>query len=117
MIYPYKCAMCEHKWEVPKFVRHIDMPELCPKCSSQGIRYISRTSFYGAKVEEAEFNHGLGCVTKSADHRKQLAKQRGLEEIGNEPIENIHKHSDNIRAERESRHDAEITDILKHTLA
>lgn len=93
MIYPYRCLMCSKEFDVIKSVQEIDAPEHCPKCGHPGQRYIARgIQFYGAKVEDAEYNPALGCITKSAKHRRQLAKDRGLEEIGTEQVENIHKH-------------------------
>lgn len=92
MIYPYRCPSCSNTFDVVKSVKEIDNPETCPKCNQPAERYIARTHFYGAKVEDAEYNPAFGCITKSARHRKQLAKDRGMEEIGNESPERMHKH-------------------------
>ena len=40
--------------------------------------------FINAKVEHAEYNPGLGCVVKNRTHRAELARQRGLVEVGND---------------------------------
>lgn len=52
------------------------------------MRLISRTHFYGASDwDDVQFNPGLGVVTKNAKHRAQIAKERGLTEIGNEDFD------------------------------
>ena len=112
MRYPYTCEACGAKWEVIKSVRQIDEPEHCAKCQTPGRRYISRTSFYGAAVEDAEYNPAFGCVIKNSAHRKALAKQRGMEEIGNESLDSIHAHFDGEQRRRQERHEKEIDDIL-----
>lgn len=92
LIYPYRCQ-CGFHFDVIKPIADIDNPEHCPKCNELGERYISSSVFFcGEKVDHAEYNPALGCITKNSKHRKQLAKDRGLEEIGNESVQNIHKH-------------------------
>jgi hypothetical protein len=39
---------------------------------------------------------------RNGQHRKELAKRHGMEEVGNESVEKIHKHYD---SERERRSD------------
>lgn len=87
MIYPYRCEH-NHEFEVTKSVRFIDDPENCPTCGKIGVRYISRTHFFGASDwDTKEFNRGLGIVTRNKKHRDREAKARGLIEIGNENID------------------------------
>lgn len=93
MIYPYRCAL-GHEWEVIKSVADIDLPEKCPTCDYEGSRYIARTWFYGAKVEDSQFCPALGCVVRSSKHRNQLAKTKGLVEVGNASLESIHKQNE-----------------------
>lgn len=101
MIYPYRCIQCSNEFDVVKSVKEIDNPEHCPKCGQLGERFIaSGIQFYGAKVEDAEYNPALGCIVKNSKHRRQLAKERGLEEIGNESVERVHRHFEN-RKEQE----------------
>jgi putative FmdB family regulatory protein len=88
VIYPYRCPSCSKEFEVVKSVRDIDVVEYCPQCADIGVRYISRTSFFGASDwDKQEYNVGLGCVTKNSKHRDKIAKERGLVEIGNEDCE------------------------------
>ena len=99
--YPYQCATCTHQFDVIKSVRQIDDPEACPKCAGDGKRYLVAVNFNGASDwDKAEFNHGLGQVTKSRRHAEQIAKQRGLIPIGNESPEALIK-ADERKLERE----------------
>ena len=66
--------------------------EPCPECGSNGIRVITAHQVHGsARVEDAEFNPGLGCIIKNRKHRAEVAKQKGAIEVGNEPVESLHK--------------------------
>lgn len=104
MRYPYRCSGCAFEFDVIKSVSIIDNVETCEKCSSVATRFIARTHFYGAKVEDAEFNPGLGCITKDRKHRARIARDRGLIEIGNEDAE---KTTDTFERDRERRLDKE----------
>jgi putative FmdB family regulatory protein len=85
MIYEYECPLCNHIFDVVKSYRRIDDPEFCPKCKEKCKRNICfQGSFSGHDDwDKAEFNPGLGCITKNSKHRKEIAKSRGLEEVGN----------------------------------
>lgn len=101
--YPYRCSdpACGHTFEVCKPLAQINDTERCEKCKAPAERYISRTHFYGASDwDKAEFNPGLGCVTKNAKHRREIAKRMGLEEAGNTPASDIIKHADQSRNRR-----------------
>jgi hypothetical protein len=62
----------------------MENPEYCEKCGTLATRYISTTHFYGARVEDAYFNKGLGMVVRNTKHAEAEAKARGLEPVGNE---------------------------------
>lgn len=104
--YDYKCKKtgCEKNYSVIKSIKEYDGRDLCPSCSSEGDRiFSSKVMFLGTKIEDAEFNVGLGVVTKSKRHRDEIARSRGLVEIGNEKPETIHKSMDAARAERNKK--------------
>jgi len=69
-----------------KSVSEIDRLEACPDCQEPAVRQFvpSRVFFSGTSVQHAEWNPGLGCVVKNKEHRKELAKRKGLVEIGND---------------------------------
>lgn len=101
MTYEYRCG-CGHVFDVIKSYKHIDQEERCSLCNDVAVRAFvpSRLHFTGTKVEHAEYNPGLGCIVNNSQHRKELCKQRGLEEIGNEKPESLHKHFDKAREEK-----------------
>lgn len=83
-IYLYKCQKCQNTFDVVKSMSDIDRQELC-ECGHTAERRINfRGELLGTAVEEAEYNPGLGCWTKNKRHRQEIAKRRGLVEIGND---------------------------------
>lgn len=99
MRYPYRCTSkeCQFEFDVIKSIREIDNTEHCDKCGSEAARFISRTHFYGASVEDAEYSPAFGCIVKSRKHRQELARRHGVEEIGNEDPNKIHDHFEKQR--------------------
>lgn len=102
MIYAYNCPNCALTFDVVKVVDLIERSEHCSRCGEISTRqfFPQRLYFTGTKVEHAEYNPGLGCITRNANHRNEIAKQKGLEEIGNEAPDKIHKHFDKRREEK-----------------
>ena len=74
----------------------------CDQCGNPTRRIYSHCKFHftGTKIEDAEYNIGLGKVTKSKRHRDDLAKRAGVEEIGNEDPDKIHRHFDLTREKK-----------------
>ena len=97
--YDYLCEKCEIEFEVIKSIKEYDGKDECPACGNVGRRIFScQVHFVGTKIEDAEFNPGLGQITKSKRHRDELARKLGVEEIGNEKPDRVHKHFDDSRA-------------------
>lgn len=96
MNYPYECPNCKHTFEVIKSVKDIDNVERCQKCDTISNRYIANTYFYGASDWDTKWNPGLGRYTQSSQHKKKLCKELNCEEVGNEPAESIHRHSNRL---------------------
>jgi putative FmdB family regulatory protein len=86
MIYPYRCE-CGFEFDVVKAVSDFNRPESCERCGKEASRVFTRTQLFGTRVEDYSFNHGLGCVTRNSAHARQLAKDKGLIEVGNEKPE------------------------------
>lgn len=86
-VYLYECPSCNTQQDVVKTMSEIDRTEVC-KCgqsldsSARKINFLG--SFLYEKVEDAEYNQGLGCVTYGRKHRAEIAKRKGLVEIGND---------------------------------
>lgn len=70
--------------------------------------FSSQIHFIGTKIENAEFNVGLGAITKSKRHREELAKRKGLIELGNEKPETVHKVFDTQREDKRKKSWEEI---------
>jgi putative FmdB family regulatory protein len=96
MIYEYRCVPCGTRFDVIKSVAEIDRPEACEECGGQAQRHFvpSVVYFSGTKVEDAEYNPALGCITKGKRHREEVAKRQGLVEVGNDfgSGESLQKH-------------------------
>ena len=120
-IYPYKCFECGNEFEFTARISEIDDTKVnCTKCgsllNSSHRKISSRQFFYGAKVEDAAFCNALGCVVKNNKHRQQIAKSRGMIEVGNEKPEVIHRHFEKEQAERDARRDAEMTHSIMSSM-
>ncbi len=106
--YPYSCQSCDNAFEVIKSLSRYDTEETCTKCGGLAQRRIARCNFMGAKDWEPSYNPAFGCVVKSKAHQREILsryKDHGKEfiEIGNEPVENIHKHFDRQREEKRAK--------------
>lgn len=86
MTYQYQCVKCDHVFDVIKSVKDIDVNEFCPDCEAPAERQFvpTRVYFSGTQVQHAEYNPGLGQVVKSKYERQELAKRKGLVEVGND---------------------------------
>lgn len=116
IIYPHKCTVCAHAFEVIKSVKDIDNQEMCEKCGSPAERYIaSSQAFFGANDwDTAHYSQALGRVVKNNAEARRLAKERGMIEIGNEPVEKIHKKYDSEREEKAERSYSDVVSSLRN---
>lgn len=104
--YEYACKPCGHRFDVIKPMARYDWPEACAKCGLEAERLISATSIDSTAGDwnRIEFNPALGQWTKGWGQARKIAKARGMEEVGNEPVENLHKAAERQRVEtREKR--------------
>jgi hypothetical protein len=94
-----------HNFDVVKPVRELHLEHECPACGHDKTErlFSSKLYFNGAKVEDAEFNPGLGKVTKNSKHRKELASRMGLVEVGNETPDTIYKETTQKREAERAR--------------
>lgn len=85
MIYPRECTVCQYEFTVHCHSSLRDEPVACEKCGAETKRQFTVPSgFINAAVEHAEYNPGLGKVTKNRAHRAEIAKRMGVQEVGNE---------------------------------
>lgn len=102
--YQYQCKKCDLAFDVIKSVKDIYQEEYC-KCGTVAERQFvpSIVYFNGTKVEHAEYNPGLGCIVRNKAHRKEICKIKGVEEIGNEKPDSLHKYYEQKREERKEQ--------------
>lgn len=121
--YAYFCPPCDYCYDVVKPMAESHSVEHCPKCQAEAVKGVSPFAVdklcltTGSGVSTETWNPGLGCYTKSIRHGEQIAKERGLEPVGSEPVEKIHKHYDKAREEKNKRAwaetDKKIGDVLR----
>lgn len=103
-IYDYSCEKCDNEYEIIKSIKDYDSKDPCPTCGNIGSRLLSKDIFFtGTKIEDAEYNPGLGKITKSKKHREELVKSMNLVEIGNEKPETIHNIFEKSREEKRKK--------------
>ena len=99
--YPYVCSECGHEFDVYKNLIDIDRGEVCLKCGQEldsSCRVIARNQhFFGAAVEDAEYNPAFGKVIKNKAEARMLAKQHGMIEVGNEDFGKYQKQQEKDR--------------------
>jgi putative FmdB family regulatory protein len=110
LIYEYQCQECLHNFEVVKPVRDMERVEHCPACGvHETVRlFRPRIHIHGAKVEDAEFNPGLGQVIKNKNHRAEVARQKGLVEVGSETADTLHRETVVKREKQREREWSEL---------
>ncbi len=103
-IYAFACQTCELDWDNAKRIEDRDELEPCPNCKAPAVRQITKANFNGAADWNCQtYNPALGCYTKSTKHARDIAKSRGLEEVGTTPPETLHKMYDKQRQEKRER--------------
>ena len=111
----YDWACDKHIWEVVCRIADRDEPSTCPKCGAPGTKQLSAPNIDKTSAgswNQTSYNPGLGCWTKSTKHAEQIAKARGLEPVGNEPIDNIHKKFEKDREEKREARWADDREML-----
>lgn len=88
MVYEHFCVPCNRTFDVIRPVSRYDDAEICAKCGSvaERVPFPRRVFLHGTAVQEKQFNHALGTVCTD-NEAKQIAKERGLIEVGNERVE------------------------------
>lgn len=92
--------MCDYEFDVVKHHSKSSKKEKCPACKRVAARIWPMPTFTGTSIENAEYNPGLGAVTKSKRDRDEKAKRMGLVEIGNEKSQTLRKEFSDYRAKK-----------------
>ena len=106
MTYEYLCEECGVLTDVIKSVADLDRREECEHCEGTLSRQFNfNVHFVGSGVESAEYNPGLGAVTKSKYHRSELAKRKGVVEVGSDfgTSNKMQAHYDGERARKRAK--------------
>lgn len=102
--YEWDCQSCKVTWDHVCLTDARNEPQACPRCAAPGERnQVTRFSVdktAAGSWNQQSYNPGLGCWTNSTKHGEQIAKRRGLEPIGNEPVEKLHAFYDKKREEK-----------------
>lgn len=100
--YDFFCDTCQLEEEIIQSIKEYTGHWTCPQCGKPGRRSFKYCSFnfIGTKIEDAEFNPGLGQITKSKRHRDEIAKKMGVVEVGNENPDKLHREFDRARDEK-----------------
>lgn len=105
MTYEYFCKLCNKTFDVIKSVKDFDRSETCGDCGEFAHRRFvpEYVSFLNTKVEHPEYNPGLGCVVRNKKHRAEIAKSRGLVEVGTQNMEDLSKQCEKVQQEKREK--------------
>jgi hypothetical protein len=97
----YSCALCDVTTTVTKRIADIDREERCPHCAATMCREVQAVNFTGHRNWDCTPHDPVfGCRIESHAHRKRLAKERGMIEIGNETVDKMEKHNSKLREDK-----------------
>jgi len=89
MIYDFHCSACDTNFDIWKPATEFTRQAACECGGLANLVIHAPRGFINEKVEHAEYNPGLGCVVKNRAHRAQIAKAKGLVEVGNETTDTL----------------------------
>ena len=104
-----------HAYVVVSTIAGRDEPTTCPKCQAPGERGISLpapVSVTAGDWNRGSWNPGLGCYTKSWKHGRQIAKSRGLEEVGDSNPDTLYKANEQAREEKRAARWADDRELV-----
>ena len=104
-----------HRWVVVSTIADRDEPSNCPKCQAPGTRMISLpapVSVTAGDWNRGSYNPGLGCYTRSWKHGRQIAKERGLEEVGDTDPNALYKADEKSREDKRAARWADDRELV-----
>lgn len=116
-IYEYYCPTCQKQFDVLKSMDLCNEPELCA-FGHETEKRLARFNFTNAGDWRPSYNPAFGTVVTSKAHQRELlARAAGagkpLIEVGNEPVENIHKACERQQRDTREQRWAEDTDKIR----
>lgn len=115
--YPHRCVSCSREWDVQCRVADRDEPQRCPACDAVGDRQLTVPQIdkvAAGSWNQASYNPALGCWTDSWKHGRQIAKSRGMVEVGDEPPEKIHARAEKQREETREQRWKDADRVMKY---
>jgi putative FmdB family regulatory protein len=107
--YPYRCKGCEYEFDVIKSVADIDEKEICIKCGEgQTKRLIAISNLEKSSMQQPYYEPTLGCVIKGKSHKKQILRQKGLEEVGSTSPDTMYNELEKRREKRMAKEWAKL---------
>lgn len=105
MLYPYHCNKCGQDHDVVKSMHDSGRSEPCPVCEVTMDRVYTVPYLSGTSVQHAEYNPAFGKVVKNKRERDELAKRKGMIEVGNDygSPEKLQKKFDKEREDKSER--------------
>lgn len=104
--YSYRCERCNLLFDVVRSIKDHVRKDTCTECGGKAEQQIvaNRNLFKLSGIpESAEFNPGLGLVTKSNKHAEKIAKEKGLIPVGSERVETVNKYHDKVMSEKQKK--------------
>jgi len=100
-IYEYECRKCGHRFEERRGVddRH---NVSCQRCGSKTIGIVIGPVSVHTDLEPY-YDVQLGCHIKSKQHKRSVAKDMGLTDVGNASVYDVEKEAEKNRKHREEK--------------
>lgn len=109
MVYEYNCTTCDISVEVTKPMEDHRRIEICHSCGGQMVSIVTGGRGFSYKKNEwPEYNPAFGRVVKNSSERKNLAREKGLIEVGSEDIIKL---GDKMDKDKKDKADKEWSDI------
>lgn len=87
MIYEFLCKKCNVIDEIIRHHMDLEEPVICPDCNSEMKRHYVPVTVKTQGESIPYFHPALGQMVKSDSDAQDIAKSRGLVEVGNEDVE------------------------------
>ena len=102
MIYEYQCNLCHREIDFVRSISEHRKEESCPFCITGKMGQVFSSKFYfsGSKPQFAEYNPAFGKVINNKEHRKEEARIREWDEVGNEKPEVLAREAERTKKQK-----------------
>ena len=77
--YAYRCEICSAEFDALRSVEHRETAE-CPSCNRVASKVLTFGGLHIDCVVDPYYSDALGEYVKSTKHKKELMREKGLEE-------------------------------------